>query len=721
MCAQGGSVTEGIKFTVGLDPTNVEPNARKVERALQGMGKAGAVSSAQIAAATRTLPAQFTDIATQLAGGQSPFLILLQQGGQIKDSFGGVGNALRGIAGAISPVGLAVGAVVGAVGGLAFAANAGRKEAEQLRDTLVLTGNAAGLTADRVSQLAASVSTSTLQTVGQAREIVTAIAATGQTSSRVIESQSTVIGRLADLTGKAGKEIAATFASQLDAPAKFAAKLNETYNFLTVADFKRIQALERGKQAAEAANLTNKLLLQSLEAQRSQLGTLETAWDSIAKVISRARQALLDFGKPSTIQGAIDEQFTRLQGLQTQLATNTQVGRGEAKIPGLGSQNDGIRQQIQQAQRRLFELSRQAERERLNAEARSETAATSRDKIGDLLTAKPLELGAIRDPKAQYRADFLRSEKEFYRDLDEEQKRLREMLGKDPLGEFITERVLPDAERRSQQRLAQQSAILQQLVDDNERAGAELLADERERGRTLIEIDRQVAIRRLQQQELANDVLLQAIEEVNTRADIALRSLNQGVLQREFQAAEAASQSMADSISTGILEGFRKGNSLADIFLGELKAQFAKTVLSPLIRPVVDAGNEGIASLLSSIVGALSGTSLQVDTGGLGFNPGAADFATGSAIRGRRAMGGPVQAGAAYLVGENGPEVLQMGGQSGYVHANGAMGGVTLNSAPVIHIDARADQAQVLQMVAAGVQQGNRALLEHLRVQGVVR
>ena len=31
------------------------------------------------------LPAQFTDVATQLAGGQSPWLILLQQGGQVKD------------------------------------------------------------------------------------------------------------------------------------------------------------------------------------------------------------------------------------------------------------------------------------------------------------------------------------------------------------------------------------------------------------------------------------------------------------------------------------------------------------------------------------------------------------------------------------------------------------------------------------------------------------
>jgi hypothetical protein len=48
------------------------------------------ISVGQYSAAMRTLPAQFTDIATQLAGGQSPFLILLQQGGQIKDQFGGV-------------------------------------------------------------------------------------------------------------------------------------------------------------------------------------------------------------------------------------------------------------------------------------------------------------------------------------------------------------------------------------------------------------------------------------------------------------------------------------------------------------------------------------------------------------------------------------------------------------------------------------------------------
>ena len=55
------------------------------------------ISVGQYSAALRTLPAQFTDIATQLAGGQSPFLILLQQGGQIKDSFGGLGPMLQAL------------------------------------------------------------------------------------------------------------------------------------------------------------------------------------------------------------------------------------------------------------------------------------------------------------------------------------------------------------------------------------------------------------------------------------------------------------------------------------------------------------------------------------------------------------------------------------------------------------------------------------------------
>ena len=63
------------------------------------------------------------------------------------------------------------------------------------------------------------------------------------TSARVIESQAAAIARISDLSGKSGRDIAKTFASQLDSPAKFAAQLNQAYNFLSVAEFKRIKQL----------------------------------------------------------------------------------------------------------------------------------------------------------------------------------------------------------------------------------------------------------------------------------------------------------------------------------------------------------------------------------------------------------------------------------------------------------------------------------------------
>lgn len=62
-----------------------------------------------------------------------------------------------------------------------------------------------------------------------------------------------------------------------------------------------------------------------------------------------------------------------------------------------------------------------------------------------------------------------------------------------------------------------------------------------------------------------------------------------------------ASRSLADSIEQGILTGFRAGNSAADIFLSELKAQFAKTILRPLIQPIAEAGSAFLSSSIKSL------------------------------------------------------------------------------------------------------------------------
>lgn len=90
--------------------------------AFDGTSKAAALSAGQLRQATQQLPMQFTDIFTSLAAGQSPMMVMLQQGGQLKDSFGGVGNAAKAmggyILGLINPITLTAAAL--AAGGIAW-------------------------------------------------------------------------------------------------------------------------------------------------------------------------------------------------------------------------------------------------------------------------------------------------------------------------------------------------------------------------------------------------------------------------------------------------------------------------------------------------------------------------------------------------------------------------------------------------------------------------
>lgn len=118
------------------------------------------ISVGQYSAAMRTLPAQFTDIATQLAGGQSPFLILLQQGGQIKDSFGGVGNTLKIALSFLTPTNAALGLMALGFGGLAVAVYKARKEIDEantaVKDTLGMSGEYASKLALNIRAIADS-------------------------------------------------------------------------------------------------------------------------------------------------------------------------------------------------------------------------------------------------------------------------------------------------------------------------------------------------------------------------------------------------------------------------------------------------------------------------------------------------------------------------------------------------------------------------------------
>lgn len=100
--------------TFDLYSKKIEETRNRLTGFRDDLGKTGQ-SAAQTAYAMRMIPAQMTDIVVGLSTGQSPFMVLMQQGGQLKDMFGGIIPALKGVStyvmGLVNPFTVAAGAV----------------------------------------------------------------------------------------------------------------------------------------------------------------------------------------------------------------------------------------------------------------------------------------------------------------------------------------------------------------------------------------------------------------------------------------------------------------------------------------------------------------------------------------------------------------------------------------------------------------------------------
>ncbi|SBX04262.1 phage tail length tape measure family protein [Klebsiella pneumoniae] len=90
--------TSGMLSPLAYDRLNskLAESRDALEKTQAQLGKTSQ-SAAQTANAMRMIPAQMTDIVVGLSTGQSPFMVLMQQGGQLKDMFGGIGPAIKGV------------------------------------------------------------------------------------------------------------------------------------------------------------------------------------------------------------------------------------------------------------------------------------------------------------------------------------------------------------------------------------------------------------------------------------------------------------------------------------------------------------------------------------------------------------------------------------------------------------------------------------------------
>lgn len=289
----------------------VASSAKKAHEAAM-LGSKGGLTAQQSAA----LGYQTTDIVTSLLGGQNPLMVLIQQGGQLRDQFGGFKPMFAGIAEALTPVRLAVGGTAAAVLGLAYAMYKGNEESKLFNNSLILTGNYAGMTAGKFDALAETVSSKYNYSILQTRDAIQALISSGKVSAQVMGPATESIAKLSRLSGEAADVIAKDLVPMLDGSAQSAKALNDKYHFLTLAQYQHIEALARSGQRQKAAVETIELLNKSLNSQQEKVGFIEQAWDKAANAVKGYIQTLKDLDKEETDEKILE----RLKNRMTYLA-----------------------------------------------------------------------------------------------------------------------------------------------------------------------------------------------------------------------------------------------------------------------------------------------------------------------------------------------------------------------------------------------------------------
>lgn len=266
--------------------------------------KAG-ISVGQYNAAMRMLPAQFTDIATQLAGGQSPWLILLQQGGQVKDSFGGVIPTFRALLGSISPVMLGIGALSSATGALLYTWYAGSSTLSDFNKTLVLSGNASGLTADRMLTLARSGQSAGL-TFNQTSKALTELINAGVRAGAHFDDMSQAVARFTEASGVPVDKVAAAYGRLTTDPTSGLIAMAQQFHNVTAEQIAHVAQLQRAGDEAGALKAANDAATAGFNDQtksiRDNMGSIETAADTLKRAFKSMWDAALDVGRPDTAQ-----------------------------------------------------------------------------------------------------------------------------------------------------------------------------------------------------------------------------------------------------------------------------------------------------------------------------------------------------------------------------------------------------------------------------------
>lgn len=247
------------------------------------------ISAGQYNQAMRMLPAQITDVVTSLASGMPVWLVAIQQGGQIKDSFGGIGNTFKVLLSYLNPLNVGIGLTVGSLGALIFQVVKARGEITAAQKAVA---ESLGMTGDYADKLALN------------------------------------LRNIADASKQTAEEAAKAFISTKDKAAEAQAKLIDV-------GFSYDEARQMVEKYKGSSDFT--FLNTEIERHRLEVLGIKDAWSDAAEEVKNYYTGAKEGKQSVALGGAIDPIIKIIER-----AKNLQVETNKARIEGNKIVNDTV-------------------------------------------------------------------------------------------------------------------------------------------------------------------------------------------------------------------------------------------------------------------------------------------------------------------------------------------------------------------------------------------
>ena len=396
--------------------------------------KYGSISAGQYAQAMKYLPMQMTDVVTSLASGMPLWMVAIQQGGQIADSFGGLGNIFEIIASkfrdvstssedagdslaetagdaaegaeqfrslfsgvTLARVGLVgVAAVIAAVGYAAYSASG---DQDKFNESIAKSGNFAGTTAGQLEDMAVSIG-GMKSNYGDVRDILSGLVSSGKFTGETLNSVAQAASMMAELSGQSADQVVSQFTKMTEGVASWAASTNQQYHYLDLETYQRIQNLEDQGRKEEAIEVASQALKKATEERlkemEQKLNWVARAWGNVKDAANDTWESFKGGVAAALGINSLDEKIARLE---RRAKAGTYIG--PVLVPSIGAEQaelDSLKQKREEL-RKIAQL--EAKKKQTDAET-----ITAADKLGSIWKGNRSELEKEADAVEETRKNY---------------------------------------------------------------------------------------------------------------------------------------------------------------------------------------------------------------------------------------------------------------------------------------------------------------------------